>query len=165
LSDLIQSKSVLEDYIQMLLQLHDSAPDIFYQSTALLLGFKASMEAMTLVVADVIFAALDLFRNIFSHECLFPDARRASPPKFPVYAAAVNAVFEKEGLQFLTYLLQGLVGEFPEESISTVVTIFRNIASLWGNQLLVWLPPVLEQLPTATVPDQVKSQFLTEVAT
>ncbi|KAH0838236.1 Septin-domain-containing protein [Lanmaoa asiatica] len=146
---LLQSKAprdvpdVLEDYVQLLLQLLEMAPDVFFQSTAFSLAFRASMAALTLIHSDLLFAALDLFRNIVTHDSL--------------------TVVEKEGFEFVGYLLCGLVGDFPEDSTSTVVSIFRSIAVLFSSQLLTWLPPVLRQLPTSAAPNEAKEQFMIDV--
>lgn len=153
--------TVLEDYIHLLLELVEHAPDVFFQSSAFPLAFRATMTALTIIHSDIIFRALDLFRIILTHDCLTPNTPQ--PPKFPVYAAAINGVVESEGFTFVGYLLAGLIGHFPEDSTSTVVSIFRMLAALWTAQLLAWLPPILEQLPTAAAPNQAKAQFLADV--
>ncbi|KII93873.1 hypothetical protein PLICRDRAFT_99710 [Plicaturopsis crispa FD-325 SS-3] len=164
---LLQSKSpgdmpdVLEDYIQMLLQLVELSPDIFFQSSAFPLAFRASMAALTLVQSDVVFAALDLFRIIVTHDCLLPA--QAPPPKFPIYATAIRSVMDKDGFELTGYLLNGLVGDFPADSTSTVVSIFRVLCAVWAAQLLQWMPVILQQLPTASAPVQSKTQFMEEV--
>ncbi|KAF8168205.1 armadillo-type protein [Crassisporium funariophilum] len=152
---------VLEDYLQMLLQLVTLAPDIFFASSAFPLAFRASMTGLTVVHSDIVFAALDLFRTILTHDCL--ESNPAPPPKFPVYAAAIRDSMNKEGLSFLACILNGLVGDFPADAAATVVSIFRILVYVWPTQLLGWLPTVLEQLPSQSVPIQAKSQFLSEV--
>jgi transportin-3 len=154
---------VLEDYLQMLLQLVDVAPDIFFLSSAFPISFRASMAALTLVHTDIIFASLDLFRVVLTHDCLSSISSTPSPPKFPIFASAIRTVFEKEGFDFVGYLLNGLVGDFPEDSTSVVVSIFRVISFVWPSQLLSWLPPILQQLPSTSTPIEAKAQFLSEV--
>ncbi|KAG5647647.1 hypothetical protein DXG03_009000 [Asterophora parasitica] len=153
---------VLEDYLQMLLQLVDHGPDIFFQSSAFPLAFRAAMASLTVVHTDIIFASLDLFRIILTHDCLVPTTA-SPPPKFPLYAAAIRAVFEKEGYELVGYLLSGLIGDFPEDSTSAVVSIFRVISFVWTAQLVSWLPAVLQQLPTVAAPNEAKTQFLSDV--
>ncbi|KAI0660358.1 ARM repeat-containing protein [Cubamyces menziesii] len=155
---------VLEDYLQMLLQMIDYAPDVFFPSPAFPIAFRVAMAALTLVHSDIVFAALDLLRTIFSHDCLAP-ASRPPPPKFPIYAAAIRPVVEREGQALTGYLLSGLVGDFPEESIGMVVSIFRVLGGLWPTQLHAWLPPVVAQLPTTAVPEQAKNSFLADINT
>ncbi|EPQ60569.1 ARM repeat-containing protein [Gloeophyllum trabeum ATCC 11539] len=152
---------VMEDYLRLLLQMIDYTPDLFFQSSAFPLAFRIAMAALTMIHSDIIFASLDLFRMMLTHDCLDPPA--VPPPKFPIYAAAIRAVVEKEGLQLVGYLLSGLVGDFPEDSTSVVVTIFRVLTTLWPTQMLSWLPQVLQQLPTSAAPHQVKTQFLADV--
>lgn len=119
------------------------------------------MASLTLIHSDLVFAALDLFRNILIHDSLIPSSTQ--PAKFAVYATAIKAVMEKEGFEFVGYLFSGLVGDFPEDSTSTVVSIFRSIAVVFSSQLLTWLPPVLQQLPTSAAPNEAKEQFMVDV--
>jgi len=153
---------VLEDYIQMLLQFVSLAPDILFVSSAFPLAFRAAMTGLTVVHSDIIFAALDFFRVVLTHDCLDPQA--VPPPKFSIYATAIRDAVVANGLTLVAYILNGLVGDFPEEATATIVSIFRIIAYVWPTQLLAWLPQVLEQLPLQSATTQAKSQFLSEVS-
>jgi transportin-3 len=156
--------SVLEDYMQMLSTVLEYTPDIFFETpSAFPIAFRAALVALTLIQSDLIFASLDLILNIVTHDCLTTQPGTIPPPKFPTYAAVIRGVVEKEGFELVSFLITGLVGEFPEDSTSTVITIFRMLASVWSGPLLSWLPPVLQQLSTTAVSDQTKSQFMAEV--
>jgi transportin-3 len=146
----------------MLLQFVSLAPDILFVSSAFPLAFRAAMTGLTVVHTDIIFAALDFFRVVLAHDCLDPQA--VSPPKFPIYATAIHDAVRANGLTLVACILNGLVGDFPEEATSTIVSIFRIIAYVWPTQLSTWLPQVLEQLPLQSAPIQAKSQFLSEVS-
>jgi transportin-3 len=146
----------------MLLQLIYMGPDILFVSSSFPTAFRCVMSGLTVVHSDIIFAALDFFRNILGHDCLSPPTS-TTPPKFPLYAATIRAAMEKEGLDFLGCILTGLTGDFPEDSASTVVSIIRILVYLFPSQLLTWLPAVLEQLPTSSIPVEAKTQFLQEV--
>ena len=124
----------------------DYAPDIIFPSPAFPVAFRAALAALTVVHTDIIFAALDLIRGIVTHDCLIPSS--SPPPKFPIYAAAIKPVVQKEGPELTGFLLSGMVGDFPEESASTVVTIFRQLAVLWQQELLSWLPVILQMVCT-----------------
>ncbi|CCL98288.1 uncharacterized protein FIBRA_00282 [Fibroporia radiculosa] len=154
---------VMEDYLQMSLQMLEYTPDVFFPSPAFPVAFRAAIAALTVVHSDIVFAALDFIRNIVTHDCLSPSSTTPPPPKFPVYAAAIRPVVQKEGLELTGYLLSGLVGDFPEESAPIVVTIFRVLAGLWQAELLSWLPAVLQQLPPISATDQLKAQFLADM--
>lgn len=153
----------MEDYLQMLLQMTDYAPDVLFTSPAFPIAFRAAMAALTLVQADIVFAALDFIRSVITHDCLDPSLS-SPPPKFPIYAAAITPVIEQEGPALTGYLLAGVVGDFPEESTSTVIGVFRRLASLWPTRLLSWLPVVLQQLPSASAPDQAKTEFVNDMS-
>ncbi|KAI0778461.1 ARM repeat-containing protein [Trametes elegans] len=153
---------VLEDYLQMLLQMIEFTPDVFFPSPAFAIAFRVAMVSLTLVHSDIVFAALDLLRSIFTHDSLAPTSQ-PPPPKFPIYAAAIRPVVEQEGQELTGYLLSGLVGDFPEESIPMVVTIFRVLGGLWPTQLHAWLPSVVQQLPFTAAPEQIKASFLADI--
>ena len=146
----------------MLLQMVEFTPDVFFPSPAFAVAFRVATAALTLVHSDIVFAALDLLRTILTHDCLAPSAQ-PPPPKFPIYAAAIQPVVEREGADLTSYLLAGLVGDFPEESIPMVVTIFRVLGAIWPSQLMTWLPPIVQALPSASVPDAVKTNFVTDI--
>jgi transportin-3 len=98
-----------------------------------------------------------------THDCLEPQA--ASSPKFSIYAAAINGAVNANGLTLVACILNGLVGDFPEEAIPTIVSILRMFAYIWPTQLLAWLPQALEQLPLQSGPIQAKTQFLSDIST
>ena len=150
--------------MHMLIHTLDYAPDAFFDSPeSFSIGFKAAMTGLTLIQTDLIFASLDLIRLVLSHDSILPPpADKPIPPKFPIYASRIQQVVEKEGYELIGYLLSGLTGDFPEDSSSNVITIFRNIAVVWPEQLLSWLPSVLQQLNPATVTDEAKAKFLAE---
>lgn len=155
---------VLEDYLQLLLQMTDHAPDILFESSAFPIAFEVTMAALSLIQSDVIFAALNFLRIVMTHDCLVPHALSTPPPKFPIYASAIRLVVDKEGFKLVGLLLSGLVGDFPEETSSYTISIFRVLATLWSAELLAWCPVVLQQLPVSSVPDQAKTQFMKDLS-
>lgn len=150
---------VLEDYLQMIKQILEHTPDIFFESPAFSVIFFPLLGALTVVQTDVIWASLEVIRTILTHNCLEPQPN--PPPKFPVFATAISQAIEKNGFDLVSLLLSGIVNQFPEESISTVVTSIRVIAALWPAQLLQWLPRALQDLTSA--PAQAKTQFMEEI--
>lgn len=145
----------------MVLQVIDFIPDILFQSTAFPITFRTAMASLTLVQSDAVFAALEVIRSIVAHDCLSPAPNQ--PPEFPAFAAAIRAVVDQEGLALTGYILSGFTGDFPEEASSVVVFILRMLAAVWPTQMLSWLPVVLQQLPSTSVPDQAKATFLSEI--
>lgn len=152
---------VMEDYLRMTQQMLEYAPDLLFPSPAFATAFRAAMAGLTLVQSDIVFAALELLRDILTHECLDPPP--VPPPKYPVYAAAIKPVIEAQGLDLTVLLLSGAVGDFPSDSIASVITIFRAICKLWPSQVVGWLPIVLQQLPPKAISYEVKSTFMTDV--
>jgi len=80
--------AVLEDYIRMLMNMVEFAPDIFFESSTFLAAFRIALAALTLIHTDTVFASLDLIRMILTHDCLSPEPLEHPPPKFPLYANA-----------------------------------------------------------------------------
>ena len=146
----------------MLLQMLEYTPDVFFPSPAFVVAFRVAMAGLTLVYSDIAYAAIDLIRSILAHDCLAPTSQ-PPPPKFPIYANAIRPVVEREGLTLTGYILAGIVGDFPEESVHMVVTIFRVLATLWPSQLLVWLPSAIQQLPPSAVPDTAKAALVADI--
>ena len=157
------ARVVLEDYIRMLMNMVEFAPDIFFESSAFPVAFHIALAALTLIHSDTIFASLDLIRMILTHDCLTPDPLKPPPPKFPLYAQTIHQTIEKEGFEFTSLLLTGLAGDFPEETASIIVTLFRVLASLWSRQVQQWAPVVLQSIPVTSAPEEAKVRFMKDL--
>jgi transportin-3 len=153
---------VLEDYIRMLMNMVEFAPDIFFESSAFPTAFRVALAALTLIHTDTVFASLDLIRMILTHDCLAPELK-TPPPKFPLYANSIHQAVDKEGFEFASLLITGLVGDFPEEATSIIVTLFRVLASLWPSQLQQWAPVILQSIPAASAPEEAKVRFMKDL--
>ena len=157
---------VVEDYIRLLLQMVDFAPDILFTSPAFPASFGSAVAGSTLVQIDICYLALEFLRVVLTHDALSPPTGAGGvavvpPPKFPIYAQAVRNVFSEQGFNLLGCLLTGFVGDFDEETTSQVVTIVRTISAVWPTEITAWLPSVVERLPS-TIPLTVKEQFLAD---
>lgn len=151
----------MEDYIKLSSQALRQIPDIYFSASLFPLAFQTACAALTIVHSDVVYSALELFQEIFNHQCLDPST--PNPPNYITFANTVHNVMETQGATFVGCLLMGLVGDFPPESDSLVISIFRIVATAWPTQMLAWLPDVLQRMPTAIVPVPPKQKFLTEI--
>ena len=154
---------VLEDYIRMLTNMVEFAPDIFFESSAFPAAFRVALAALSLIHTDTVFASLDLIRMILTHDCLSPEPLKHPPPKFPLYANAIHQAVDKEGFELASLLMTGLVGDFPEEAASIIVTLFRVLASLWPSQLQQWAPVILQGIPVVSAPEDAKIRFMKDL--
>lgn len=154
---------VVEDYIQLLLQLLDRVPDIFFESPSFPTAIRVAIAALTLIHSDVIFAALTLLRSIVTHDCMDTSTTTTPPPKFIAYAAAIRSVIIDEGSGLLANLLNGIVNDFPQESTSTVITIVRLLAIHFPKELVVWLPQALDQVAMAASFTPAKDQLIVDI--
>ncbi|KAJ3987685.1 armadillo-type protein [Lentinula detonsa] len=152
---------VLDDYVRLSMQILHQTPDIYFDPSTFPLAFQATCAALTVVQSDVVCSALDVFQEIFHHQCLDPST--PNPPNFITYAHTIHNVLESQGAVFIGLLLMGLVGDFPPETDSLVISIFRIVATIWPTQMLAWLPDVLQRMPSTSVPVQVKHKFLADV--
>ncbi|KAF8525095.1 ARM repeat-containing protein [Hysterangium stoloniferum] len=150
---------VIEDYIRLLLQMVEFAPDLLFSSPTFLTSVITALSGLTLVQADICYLTLDFLRIVVTHDCLYPARQRAVPPKFPLYAQAIREVFAKQGFQILGFLLTGFVTDFDEDAAPIVITIFRSLSAVWPTEVASWLPTVVEQFPSA-IPMNVRQQFL-----
>lgn len=146
----------------MLLLLFEKRPDILIESNVFPMAIRIATMSLTLTPTEVIFAALDLMRGIIAHDCLDPAVRNL-PPKFPIYAASIRQVFSSEGSQLTVNLVAGLVNDFPSETVSMVITIFRLLSVLWPQQLLTWLPNALNQVTMPASYGPAKQQLMVDV--
>lgn len=140
----------------------DLTPDIFFHQNIFPSVFRASLAGLTVVHSDILFAALDLFRAIVMHNCLRPDAEG---PEHTQWATVIRGVIREQGFDLTGYLLSGMIGEFPEDAIANVVSIFRVLTTMFPQEMLQWLPNVLQQLPAVSAPNQAKNQFLLDLTT
>ena len=152
----------MEDYLHLLLTLADLCPDVLFESPSFHTGFRAVTASLMTVHSDIIFASLDFIKTVLTHDALLP-VTHSTPPKFPIYASDIHQVIEAEGLQLSGLLLTGLLGDFPEESISNIVAIFRMLGTIWPKQLLSWIPNVLGHLPTTPAFSGATTQFLSDM--
>ena len=158
------STLVLEDYLHMILELFQRRPDILLESPAFPSAIRIAVASLTLVHSEIIFASLDIIRGIIGHDALDPSVRNP-PPKFPAYAMAIRQVVETEGPALLLNLLNGLVHDFPEESVSLVVTIFRMLCVLMPQNFLSWFPEAVNNVPMGASFTPAKEQLLQDVTT
>ena len=145
----------------------DIRPDIFFDPSVFPMVVRIAVVSLTVIHTDIIFVTLDLLRTVITHDSLDPSimnsTSRNPPLKFATYATLIREVIITEGPQLTANLLAGLANDFPEESVSTVITIFRTLAILWPHELVSWLPQVLEQLPVAASYGPAKVKLLEDV--
>ena len=153
----------MEDYIQLLLQLQERVPDIFFESPSFPTAIRVAIAVLSLIHSDVIFAALTLLRSIVTHDCMDTSSTTKPSPKFVAYAAAIRSVIIDEGTSLLANLLNGILNDFPQESTSTVITIIRLLAIHFPKELVVWLPQALDQVAMPASFTPAKEQLLTDI--
>ena len=151
--------------MHFLLPLLDRTPDVFFRSNAFPLAFQICMASLTVVHTEVLVAALEVVRDILSHDCLSTQPTAVPTSDFPVYAAAIQDVLEKNGQAFVACVLSGMIGDFPEDCLSSIIVIFRMLASVFPAQMSAWIQNVAPTLPVSAGLVPARQQFVTEITT
>ncbi|EJD55376.1 ARM repeat-containing protein [Auricularia subglabra TFB-10046 SS5] len=155
---------VLEDYINMMLQLSDHAPDVLFTLPGLSAGVQAAVELLGSTRSDDgLCNALFVLRAAVVHDSLRPSP--GAPPKWAEYGAAIRAAFADQHARVLRQLLTGVVEDFPHDSLHTVATILRAMAGVWPAELAACLPAAVEAIPPKLVAPAAKTTFLNQVST
>lgn len=154
---------ILEDYLHLLLPLLDRVPDVFFRSSAFPVAFQICMTALTVVQTEVLITALEVVRDILSHDCLSSQPRQIPTSDFPVYAANIQAVIEKDGQAFVACVLNGMIGDFPEDCLSSIIVIFRMLATVFPAQMAAWIQSIAASMPTSASLIPAKEQFVADI--
>jgi len=152
---LIYDLSVVEDYVQLSRAMADFSPEIFYSASGLNTAVSMCIVGLKMIHTDIIFASLDLLDIVF---------RPVKSPKGPDSGqnAYVDAAFSTFGFQVLGNLLDGLIGNLPEETLSTVIAIFRCAAERWSTEFVNWLPNLMQGLNGYSCTEEIRLKFMNE---
>jgi len=153
---------VVADFTQLSQAMLDFAPEALFSSPGLETAFLNCLVAMRLVHTDIIFAALD-FLAVVLRPAKLPKSSGSQGDQSSL-SLRINEVFTAHGFQFLSHLLEGMLGNFHEETLSNVVFLFRCVAEEWPSQFAGWLPSLMETLPTNLCSEQLKSKFMNDCA-
>ncbi|KAH7104256.1 ARM repeat-containing protein [Auriculariales sp. MPI-PUGE-AT-0066] len=169
---------VLEDYVHLAFQLSDCAPDALYTVPGLSAAFHGAVEVLAVSKSDdAIGSALYFFRAVFYHDALRLDSALSSapgtpagtpgpiPPKWPEYALAIRAAFAEQHVRLLQALLSGVVDDFPNESLHTIGTLLRAMATIWPTELAQALPVAVDAISSKSLARESKAAFLTQIGT
>jgi transportin-3 len=138
------------------------APGILFDSPGLDTAVACCLVALKLIHTDIIFSSLNFLTAIL--EPAKPlQFQNGTATRFPNFIR-VNEVFVANGFQLMGSLLDGLLGNFPEESLSTVISLFRHVADQWPAEFAGWLPPLMQGLPGNLCTEQMKTKFVEDCA-
>ena len=135
----------------------DFSPGIFYSSTGLDTAVSMCIVGLKMIHVDIVFASLDLLDII-----LRPVKLAKSPEASSERNSRVNSAFSTFGFQVLGNLLEGLLGNLPEESLSSVISIFRCVAEHWPSEFINWLPTLLQEINGYLCTEEMKVKFMND---
>ncbi|SNX83219.1 related to MTR10 - involved in nuclear protein import [Melanopsichium pennsylvanicum] len=169
---------VLDDYVHTCLAELNNVPSILFLSPQFPQVFRAALVALTLLKTETVGTALDLVLGIVGHDALMLPVT-ASQPGTPMpaagtpnadgspsmedlasYAAAIRHAVGQQGFQLASVLLNGLVTQFSPEVMPVVVTTLKVLSGAFIGEMILWVPGIVEQLPTSYVPDKDKNAFV-----
>ncbi len=153
---------VLDDYMHTCLAVLQSVPAVLLLSPSFPHVFRATLAALTLLKTETIATALDLVLGIVGHDSLTVSRMQgdATPSDTSAYAAAIRQVVAQHGFQLTSSLLNGLVTQFSPEVMPVVVTTLKVLTGSFATEMHAWIPPIVEQLPTAYVPEKDRQAFV-----
>jgi transportin-3 len=161
----------------------DYQPEILIPSSCFHQSFPLVLTCLEFVDPEPVFTSLNYVRQILGHSSLELQAAASSssgaggkpgsttnkpgsnqmavpvaPAGYDVFAQSINQVVSQNGYLLSEVLLRRTLTDFPEDSLSTVIILFRLLADFFPTQLATWVPSVVERLSpkVATIPDREK---------
>lgn len=148
----------------MVKQLTDTDTNTFFQSSAFPLALRVATAALTVTQTEQpATIALDIFVAVVGHDCLLPNSDNDLAAIYAPWATSIRTVIDSEGFNIAGYLLSGLVGDLGSENTNEIISIFRSLAGVFPVQFMSWLPGLLHQLPVAVIPNETKTQVLSDI--
>lgn len=155
---------MLEDYVRLLYDISEYAPDVLFLSGALPAAFQATLATLTLLSPSIVMAALDGLRSMVGHEALQfdpadPHYSAAQQHAFPLYAAALRHVVVGSMSQLVGILVDILV-HGVEDASGGVLTVFRLLSIQFPAELAGGVVSAVDQLPGKVASAEEKTEFL-----
>jgi transportin-3 len=183
---------VLDDYVHMLQEIVDLIAPAFIQSPAFAQSLTITFTALSLPQPNIIINTIDylvtLLRLLSPSTSSFSQQQPCNDNQSSGYATpssstngattpssstaaldsissqALRTAFAQQGHTLLSLLLSGLVGGYPEDALEAIVDVLGMLSGGFGEEMIAWLPGVVEGLPATTVPAGEKQAFLTKMA-
>lgn len=155
---------MLEDYVRLLYDVSEYAPDVLFLSGALPAAFQATLSTLSLYKPSIVIAALDGLRAMVGHEALQfnpadPSYSPAQQQAFPLYASALRQVIAASSSQLVGILVDILVNGDEDASMG-VLTVFRLLSIQFPGELAEGLVSAVDQLPTKVASVEEKADFM-----
>jgi transportin-3 len=145
---------VLEDYLSLCSAMASKTPDLLIFSPHLPATLATVASALSLTHPSVLRTAIDYLMDLLGHESLAP----VPPPGVsPQYTPLLKTAIQQTGHALVNGLFYGLVAEF--EDTASTITAFRLFAERFPNDLMVWLPAAMKQIPPSSLSAQDLQHF------
>lgn len=133
---------------------------------------QVSISAINSLNPNVSHDALDTVRVIVGHDALNTQNNQGyggsshlsarDQANMPTYAAAIRNVMSTEhaGQRLVEIMLTRLVTDFHEDNAPMSITIARLLAQSFPQEMTVWIPTAVQNLPPKAVKDVEREKFL-----
>lgn len=167
--------AVLDDYVHLLLEMISSAPLQLLASPAFPRSFTLALSALSLPADNIVLTTLDYLTLLLNHPAITsppPSSNGDHTPTVPstispadrsVMIQSLQAVLTTQGYTLTSLVLGGLVTGYSEDAVPLVTVIVRVLAGMLGQEMTAWIPPIVEGLPSTSVPLVERQNFLTKV--
>ncbi|MBW0475818.1 hypothetical protein O181_015533 [Austropuccinia psidii MF-1] len=156
---------VIEDYIYLLTNMIEKCPEMIISSPCFAPSFPVVLTSLEFFAPGPLSATLNYIREILGHSSLENTSMNGvdtpvAPAGFTLLAQAIQSLIIQHGYPLCEILLRRLLTDFPEDTVSSVIALFRLLSDRFPNEISAWLPVVAENLPERAISFNEKQKFL-----
>ena len=138
----------MDDYVHCLLAYLNTAPALTLSLPSLSLCVSHTLSALTCPAPEIVQVSLDVLAKL---ALLLPSSHSLQP------------TFHQYGKGIISIVLQGVVQDFPEESLDEVEKIVAATISVGGGEVEGWVGDALAGVPGHVLPQSDRQAFITEL--
>ncbi|WWC71179.1 uncharacterized protein I206_105132 [Kwoniella pini CBS 10737] len=144
----IEIPDVMDDYDHLFMAYLTAIPNLTLSSPSVRLGVSHVLASLTCPSTETILISLDVLANLSIH----------------VHAPPIASTLNTYGKVIVSILINGVVTDFPEDSLDQVQTVLNALTSSGNPQEIEgWFREAIGDLPGHLVPNEAKQGFLGDV--
>ncbi|KAH9473766.1 hypothetical protein MJO29_000822 [Puccinia striiformis f. sp. tritici] len=175
---------VIDDYIHLLSSLMDNQAEILISSNCFHQSFPIVLTSLEFFDPEPIFTSLNYIRQILGHSSLELQSTSSAPTsgngegksaimtttnkaniqtdqaEYQLFVQSIKQLIVQNGYLLTEVLLRRTLTDFPEDSLSLVIILFRLLSDFFPMELATWVPSVIERLPPKIVSIADREKFL-----
>lgn len=138
----------MDDYTHCLMAYLNTVPALTLSLPSLSLCISHTLSALSCPAPEIIRTSLDVLAKL---SLLLPSAHALQP------------IFHQYGKAIISIVLQGVVQDFPEESLDEVEKIVTATISVGSGEVEGWAGEALMGVPGHVLPQSDRQAFITEL--